>query len=241
MMQSEKKITKDNAFELIKKFAKEYRRELGKAPAEIIIVGGGSIMLNYGFREATEDFDVILKADSAIKDIIARFADENDLPRDWMNTDFMRTESYSPKLMEVSVHYRTLNNNSLEIRTISGVYLIAMKLRSQRKYRNDISDITGIIIGEAERGTPVTTEKVIEAYEKLYNTRPESDKITIIEEKCSKTTDELRIEYINQKNEENVIGEKLVTYIENDAGINSRNVDEVVSLIKEKMRKETEQ
>ena len=241
MMQSEKKITKDNAFELIKKFAKEYRRELGKAPAEIIIVGGGSIMLNYGFREATEDFDVILKADSAIKDIIARFADENDLPRDWMNTDFMRTEFYSPKLMEVSVHYRTLNNNSLEIRTISGVYLIAMKLRSQRKYRNDISDITGIIIGEAERGTPVTTEKVIEAYEKLYNTRPESDKITLIEEKCSKTTDELRIEYINQKNEENVIGEKLVTYIENDAGINSRNVDEVVSLIKEKMRKETEQ
>lgn len=58
MMQSKGKITKDNAFEILKQFAKVYRKELGKVPGEIIIVGGGSIMLNYKFRDATQDFDV---------------------------------------------------------------------------------------------------------------------------------------------------------------------------------------
>ena len=47
MMQSKEKITRANAMDIIRRFAKEYRKELGKAPAEIIIVGGGSIMLNY--------------------------------------------------------------------------------------------------------------------------------------------------------------------------------------------------
>ena len=51
MMQSREKITRANAIDIIRRFAKEYRKALGKAPAEIIIVGGGSILLNYTFRE----------------------------------------------------------------------------------------------------------------------------------------------------------------------------------------------
>ena len=66
-MPSEEKITRANAMDLIRRFAKEYRKTLGKSPAEIIIVGGGSIMLNYKFRDATQDFDVILRAASGIK------------------------------------------------------------------------------------------------------------------------------------------------------------------------------
>ena len=96
MMQSEKKITRENALTIIKKFAKEYRKELGKAPGEIIIVGGGSIMLNYKFREATQDFDVILRTASGISDVITRFADENDLPRDWMKVINMLKEVFNP-------------------------------------------------------------------------------------------------------------------------------------------------
>ena len=42
-MPSEKKIQRDNIIDLIKRFAKEYRRELGKVPGEIVIVGGASI------------------------------------------------------------------------------------------------------------------------------------------------------------------------------------------------------
>ena len=89
-MPSDKKITRENAKDIIKQFAKEYRKELGKVPGEIIIVGGGSIMLNYKFRDATQDFDVILKTVSSVTDIIKKFADENGLPRDWMNSDFIK-------------------------------------------------------------------------------------------------------------------------------------------------------
>ena len=73
------KITRTHAMDIIRRFAKEYRKTLGKARAEIIIVGGGSIMLNYKFRDSTQDFDVMLRAASSIKDVIARFADENNL------------------------------------------------------------------------------------------------------------------------------------------------------------------
>lgn len=52
-------------------------------------------MLNYKFRDATQDFDVILKTVSGVKDVIAKFADENDLPRDWMNSEFMKGELVS--------------------------------------------------------------------------------------------------------------------------------------------------
>ena len=76
-MQSEKKITRSNAMDIIRRFARDYRKALGKAPGEIIIVGGGSIMLNYQFRDATQDLDVILHTASGIKDVIVRFADEN--------------------------------------------------------------------------------------------------------------------------------------------------------------------
>lgn len=79
-------------------------------------------MLNYKFRDATQDFDVILKTVSGVKDVIAKFADDNALPRDWMNSDFIKTPSYSKVLPEVSKHFRTLNNGTLEIRTVEGVY-----------------------------------------------------------------------------------------------------------------------
>ena len=37
-------------------------------------------------------------------DIIKKIADENGLPRDWMNTEFIKTSSYSDMLSEVSKH-----------------------------------------------------------------------------------------------------------------------------------------
>ena len=51
-------ITKENAYSILKAFAKEYKKQNGtNVPIELVIVGGGSILLNYGFREATQDFD----------------------------------------------------------------------------------------------------------------------------------------------------------------------------------------
>ena len=235
MMPYDKKITRENAPDIIKQFAKEYRKELGKVPGEIIIVGGGSIMLNYKFRDATQDFDVILKTVSGVTDIIKKFADENGLPRDWMNTDFVKTVSYSDKLYEVSKHLWSLNNGTLEIRTVTGVYLIAMKLMAHRDYRNDISDVIGILIEEKEVGMKITYNDIVNAYRKLYR----SESPVEIEETVKTLTNlqltELKDLYEQQKKSEQGLGEKIITYIDDGAEINTRNVEDVIAAIKRKM------
>lgn len=236
MMQSEKKITRENAMDIIKRFAREYRKELGKVRGEIIIVGGGSIMLNYKFRDATQDFDVILRTVSGITDVIAKFADENNLPRDWMNSDFMKTKSYSTKLAEVSKHFCFLNNNTLEIRTVSGVYLIAMKLRAHREYRNDISDVAGILMEEREAGHVIEYDDISKAYVFLYEENIETNLQEIAKDLCDKEISDLKKMYTERNEAEKRIGSKVDIYIDNGADINARNVDDVISKIKEKMK-----
>lgn len=235
MTRFERKITRENAFDIIKQFAKKYRKELGKTPGEIIIVGGGSIMLNYKFRDATQDFDVILNTVSGVDDVIKKFADENGLPRDWMNSDFVRTASYSKMLSEVSKHFYTLNNGTLEIRTVSGVYLIAMKIRAHRDFRNDISDVVGIIIEEMEVGNIITFDDIQKAYERLYNEKISEELMERIQQVCDMNKDELKAYYEKQNKSEQEIGQKIISYIDEGANINTRNVGEVIAKIKEKM------
>ena len=234
-MQSKNMITRANALDVIKRFAREYRKTLGKAPAEIIIVGGGSIMLNYKFRDATQDFDVILRAASGIKDVVTRFADENSLPRDWMNTDFVKTSSYSDTLIEVSRHYCWLNNQTLEIRTVSGVYLVAMKMIAHREYRNDISDAIGILIEEAEAGNSFSYADIETAYQKLYHKAPDPKTQEQFRDICAKSIEELKSLYAHQRNAESVVGGQLITYIEDGVNINTKNVTDVAARIRAKM------
>lgn len=236
MMQSEGKITRDNAVDIIKEFAKEYRRELGKVPGEIIIVGGGSIMLNYKFRDATQDFDVILKTASGVDDVIKKIADNYGLPRDWMNSDFKKTSSYSDALFEVSKHFKTLNNGTLEIRTVSGVYLIAMKLRAHRGYRNDVSDAIGVMFEEMEKGSIITFEDIKNAYAKLYNEGLHEQLLEQLKTICKMSLDELKEFYKKQNFSEQKIKGQVISYIDEGASINVRNVDEVVTKIREKMK-----
>ena len=229
------KITRTNAMDIIRRFAKAYRKTLGKASAEIIIVGGGSIMLNYKFRDSTQDFDVILQAASSIKDVIAQFADDNNLPIGWMNTDFVKTASYSHVLTEVSRHYCWLNNNTLEIRTVSGVYLIAMKMIAHRDYRNDISDAIGIMIEEAEAGNRFSYDDIEVAYKKLYQEVPDTKIEEQFRDLCTKSVEELKAIYNSQKAAESLVSGHLVSYIEDGVKRDTKNVTDVAARIREKM------
>ena len=87
-------------------------------PAEIILVGGAAILVNYGFRAMTTDIDAIIHAASSMKDAINEVGNRHDLPAGWLNTEFMQTGSFSLKLVEHSVYYRTFSN-VLQIRTVS--------------------------------------------------------------------------------------------------------------------------
>jgi len=238
-MQSKGKITRENAMEIIRRFAREYRKTLGRAPAEIIIVGG-SIMLNYKFRDTTQDFDVILQAASGVKDVISKFADENNLPRDWMNTDFTKTASYSDVLIEIFRHFCWLNNQTLEIRTVSGVYLIAMKMIAHRDYRNDISDAIGILIEEAEAGNHYSYDEIEAAYYKLYHKYPDDETRDLFRVITSLSIDELHRQYDFRKDMESSVGLQMITYIEDGVKINTKNVKEVAARIREKMNQKND-
>ena len=86
-----KTFTKDNLDAYLKELAKEFRRQNGKLmPAEIILVGGAAILVNYGFREMTADIDAIIHASSAMRDAISRVGDRFGLPKGWINTDFTK-------------------------------------------------------------------------------------------------------------------------------------------------------
>ena len=165
---SDKTFTKENLDIYLKELAKEFRKRCGKsAQAEIILIGGAAILANYGFREMTTDIDAIIHASSAIKEAINFVGDKFDLPNGWLNADFMKTSSYSAKLDEFSVYYKNFYG-ILSVRAVSSEYLIAMKLRSGRKYKNDLSDIIGILAEHEKTNKPLTLKSINTAVDNLY-------------------------------------------------------------------------
>lgn len=161
-------FTKENLDICLRALAKEFRKRNGKTmPAEIILIGGASILVNYGFRDMTNDIDALIQASSAMKEAINYVGDELGLPYGWINSDFIKTGSYTPKLVNYARYYKTFSN-ILTVRSISGEYLVAMKLKSMRQYKNDISDIVGIFREQQEVGDPLSFEKVETAVMNLY-------------------------------------------------------------------------
>lgn len=162
-------FNKENVGDYFKELSKEIKKEFGRqANIELIVVGGASILLNYGFRESTQDIDAFVATHSSIKEAINRVGDKFNLPNGWINSDFKQTLSFSPKLIQVSKPYRTYNQ-VLSVRTVSEEYLVAMKLASFRQYKTDSSDIIGIIQEQRIKGDPITFEAVDNAVRLLYN------------------------------------------------------------------------
>ncbi|NLD94356.1 MAG: hypothetical protein GX639_17005 [Fibrobacter sp.] len=161
-------FNKNNLDTYLKELAKLFRKQNGKgATAEIVLVGGAAILVNYSFRDMTTDIDAVIHSSSSMKDAINQIGDQYNLPRGWLNADFVRTASYTSKLNEFSQYYKTFSS-VLQVRTISAEYLIAMKLKSGRKYKNDLSDIVGILAEHEKRGQPITWDSIKLAVHHLY-------------------------------------------------------------------------
>ncbi len=161
-------FTKDNLDLYLKELGKEFRKRNGKTmPAEIILIGGAAILASYGFRESTTDVDAVIRASGAMKEAINHVGDRFGLPNGWLNSDFTKTSSYSDKLIEISVPYRTFSN-VLQVRTVSGAYLVAMKLRAGRAFKHDLSDIIGVLYEHHQAGTSLTLNEIREAVHTLY-------------------------------------------------------------------------
>lgn len=169
-MSADFKMTKGDMDFYLNELAKLLKKTYGKNfEAEIIVVGGGAIMASYSFRQMTADIDAIIQAKAQIKDEIYKVADKFNLPSDWLNSDFMRTDSYSAKLSQVSKFYKSFCNGILTVRVMDAEYLIAMKMKSFRPYKKDLSDVVGIIGEHIKLGSPINSIEIVKAYKTLYD------------------------------------------------------------------------
>lgn len=232
-------FTKENLDTCLSKLAKEFRKLNGtKVPAEIVLIGGAAVLANYGFRDMTYDVDAIIRASSSMKDAINKVGDELGLPNGWLNSDFINTSSYSPKLLQYSAFYKRFGY-VLDVRTISGEYLVAMKLMSGRQYKNDISDIVGILREEQERGKPLTLETIQTAVCNLYDSwdnLPQNSRELITKIMQSGQLETL---YETYRSTEVAAKESLVAFEKKYPGVT--NVDNVNDIIQELMNRRDSQ
>lgn len=227
-------IQKDMIDLYLKELAKEFKRITGrKISAEIIIVGGGSVLLNYDFRMNSVDVDAFNTYDSAIEDAAKLVADKYNLSQQWLNDDFKKTPSYSPRLRQYSSYYKTFSN-VLEIRTISREYLVAMKMVSGRKYKNDLSDILGILYYHYKNNDEITYQQIEKAIVDLYGNfdRIKEDVVEFVKTAIENKT--FVDGYNLQKETEQSIKDNLIQFEEKYENVLSEdNVDDIINKLSE--------
>lgn len=228
-------FSKNNLDLYFRELSKELKKELGKyARVEVIIVGGASVLLNYNFRNSTQDIDAFVSTKNSIKRAVNTIGDKYELPNGWLNQDFTKTKSFSPTLIEISKHYKTYNG-VLSVRTIEAEYLIAMKLRSLRDYKVDKSDIIGIINEHNINGSPIGYDNITNAFTKLYGNNellPERAKAFLNEVYAEKDLNEL---YNKKANEEKLSKNALIEFENNYPDtLNENNLQDILDNLKKK-------
>lgn len=238
-MFADKPFTKENLDRYLYELAKEFRKLNGsKMPAEIILIGGASILINYEFREMTYDMDAIIMSSGAMKEAINTVGDKLGLPVGWLNTDFVKTDSYAPRLSEFSKYYKTFAN-ILHVRTVTAEYLVAMKLMAGRQYKKDLSDIVGILIEHEEANAPLTFDTIHKAVIELYGSYdriPESSR-TFIEGVYKKDDLTEFYKYCSEMEKNNK--EALIIFQEENPGkLSKDNLEDVLKIAKTKRNHE---
>lgn len=241
MFAERKTFTKDNLNEYLKALSVEFRKRNGtKMRAELILVGGAAVLTNYGFRDSTSDIDAIVLASSAMKDAIRAVADNEDLPFDWLNTDFRKTTSFSQKLVMFSSPYKTFSN-ILDVRTVRAEYLLAMKLVAARDYKNDLSDIVGILMEQAEKDAPIAFEKVDSAMKNLYGGWGRVDDNTVQFLNAALAATNLRELYEKVRNDEILARDAIVEFDKAHRGeLTKERIKELVAKRKKQGVQKTE-
>ena len=222
------KIKLDNYFN---ELAKIYKKKSHGYIFEFILVGGASILINYDFRDVTNDIDAYYLPSADIKDAIRKVSQKFNIDSSWINNDFQKSKSYSNKLSEFSTFYKSYKE-IINVRTIKDEYLIAMKLMSGRIYKNDISDIIGIIISNINRGKNITYDIIDKAIKNLYGSWDEIDNniIKILNDiLCTNNLEEL---YNKTIIEEKKSRETLLEFNKKyDNAIKEANVNEILDML----------
>lgn len=231
----EKTFTRENLEQYLKELSKEFRKLNGKSmPADIILIGGASVVINYGFRDMTYDMDAVINAASSMKDAISIVGDKYGLPDGWLNTDFMKTTSYTPKIIQYSKYYRTYSN-VVTFRTVTGEYLLAMKLMAGRQYKYDLSDVIGILWEHEKKQNPISLQQIKSAAENLYGSYekiPENSRMFIEKAVCEHEYESMyqRVRQMEAENKDILLQFQDV-YPDT---VNSDNINDIIAAIRKK-------
>ena len=240
-MSAENTFTKENLDFYLRELAKEYRKLNGrKIKAEIILVGGAAVLTNYGFREMTTDIDAVIRASGTMKDAINRVGDKYNLPNGWLNADFTNTASYSSELFLHS-EYVCTRSNVLEIRTVRGEYLIAMKLVSGRRYKSDLSDIIGVLYEHQLAGNQINFAMIDRAVTELYGSWEKVDDYTRAVLEKALASHDLKILFESLMTEELQAKESILEIDQKYPGlVNGDNINDIIEQARKKSMKSSE-
>ena len=169
-----------------------------------------------------------------MKEAINQVGDRYGLPNGWLNADFTNTDSYSVKLSQFSVYYKTYAN-IVTICTVAAEYLIAMKLRSGRQYKSDLSDILGVLAEHEKRGMPISMKQIRKAVTDLYGgweSLPETSQAFIENVMEDGRFEELYEQTVSGEKE---VGALLVQFEQNYPNVvTGKNVNEIAGNLQKK-------
>ena len=160
-------LKKEDVDKLFDKLASEYIELGGSKIVEIYLVGGAAIVLNFDFRMSTIDIDALFKENSILEDAIRNVSKRENLPSDWLNREFIKTPSYSPKIIKNAKRHM-IYHDIITVYSLEPKYLIAMKLKSSRPTGGDLDDIIKMIYELRYKEIEITYNQIIEAYKELY-------------------------------------------------------------------------
>lgn len=169
-----------------------------------------------------------------MKEAINHVGDRNDLPRGWINEDFKNTKSFSPKLLMYSTYYKSFYG-VLQVRTIAAEYLIAMKLMSGRQYKNDLSDIIGILAEHKKLKKEISMEQIRIAVENLYEAWENIPQISQEFIKDVMQSGDFEAMQLEVSAEEVKARDSLIEFQDNNPGVvNKDNVQNILEQLKKR-------
>ena len=160
-------ITKDNIEEIFNELSKEYVKLGGNKILDFYLVGGAAIVLDFSYRLSTLDIDAFFEDNSILYKAIDNVSKKMNLPKDWINKNFVNTPSFSPKLFEKATLCFEFNN-IIKVYSLHSKYILAMKIRSSRPTGGDLDDILMMIYEMRYKNINLTYEDVLKCYKELY-------------------------------------------------------------------------
>lgn len=130
-------INSGNIDNIIREFIVEVMNKYGNnIELNMLIVGGSALAIKYGYR-GTVDIDSDIRCGKSIKQCILNVASKLNIPKDCINEDFCKSNSYSRRLWDTAILIKKVNN--VNVYVVSDLDQLCMKITSGRvKDKTDI-------------------------------------------------------------------------------------------------------